>query len=244
MFKRILACLLSVVLLLSFFGCTQQDDIRGDITPNPTTEATTEATTEVTTEATTEPTTVATTEPVAQQEFNIGSSTGNTYCNEFIGIQCTLDENWTFKTDEEMKAVNQVTLDLVGDEYKNALANATVVYDMMATHTNGMDSVNVVMEKLSGLNVLLTEERYMELSKDSAVNALASMGLNIVSAQVVTVQLAGKEHTALAIEADVGGIAMYEYMVVVKCNGYIACITACTWNGNTCMDILNQFQAY
>lgn len=242
MFKKIVTVLLSAALLLSFAGCTQQDDIRGDITPNPTTEATSEATTEATTEATNEPTTEPTTEPVAEPEFDIGSTTGNTYKNTFLGIQCTLDETWIFKTDEEIKAVNDTTMELVGDEYKEAMANAPVVYDMMATHTNGMDSISVVLEKLSGLNVLMTEQTYMDLSKDNAVNALASMGLNIQSAETFTVQLAGKDHVALMIEADVGGYAIYECMVVVKCGGYIACITVCTWLENYCMDLLNQFQ--
>ena len=232
--KKLFACLLTVALLLSFAACGQPDDIRGDVTPNTTTQATTEATTETTTEATTE----ATTEP----EFSIGSSTGNTYKNEFIGIQCTLDGNWIFKTDAEIQAINEATLGLVGEEYKNMLANATVLQDMFATHVNGMDTVNVVLEKLSLASALLSEEQYMNLAKDSAVNALASMGLTIVSSDVTKVQLAGKEHTALVVEANIAGFTIYEYMVVIKCNGYIACVTVATWNENTCLDILSKFE--
>lgn len=82
----------------------------------------------------------------------------------------------------------------------------------------------------------------MSLSKDPAVNALSTMGLNIISAEITNVEFAGKEHVALAIEAEISGIAMYEYIVLVKCNGYMACVTACTWVENTCMDILSQFE--
>jgi hypothetical protein len=212
------------------------------VTPNTTTEATTEATTETTTETTTEATTESTTEATTQPEFSIGSSAGNTYKNEFIGIQCALDSNWVFKTDAEIQAINEITMGLVGQEYKDALANAAVIQDMMATHTNGMDTVNVVLEKLSGIYLAVSEEQYMNLAKDSAVNALASMGLTIVSSEVAKVQLAGKEHTALVVEANIAGLTIYEYMVVIKCNGYIACVTVATWNENTCLDILSKFE--
>ena len=83
----------------------------------------------------------------------------------------------------------------------------------------------------------------MSQAKDPAVGALASMGLTIVSAEQTKIQFAGEEHTALTIEADVGGYAMYETMVVIKCPGYIACVTVCTWLQNTCQEILNQFEA-
>ena len=122
------------------------------------------------------------------------------------------------------------------------ITSMAVIQDMMATHVNQMDTVSVVLEKLNGAALLITEEQYMSLAKDSAVNALISMGLNVTSSEVVTVQLAGEDHVALAIAGDFSGLNVYEYMVVVKCNGYMACITACTWLENTCMDILNQFQ--
>lgn len=234
MFKKLLVCLLTLTLLLSFAACGQPSDVRGDVTPNTTTETTVETTTETTTEATTEATT--------QRSFSIGSSTGNTYKNEFIGIQCTLDSNWIFKTDAEIQTINEVTMGLVGEEYKDILANATVIQDMMATHTNGLDSVNVVLEKLNAAALLLSEEQYLQLAKDSAVNALASMGLTIVSSDITKVQLAGNEHAALVVEANIGGYTIYEYMVVIKCNGYIACVTVATWNENTCLDVLSKFE--
>lgn len=227
MTKKIVVCLVCLGVLLSFFGCTQPEDIRGQVSGNTVTTTPEETTAEPT---------------VPQPEFSIGSSAGNTYKNEFIGIQCSLDETWVFKTDEEMQAINRTSAEMVGDEYKDMIANAAVVQDMMATNSNQTDTVNVVMEKLNGVAVLLTEEQYMSAAKDPAVNALSSMGLKIVSAEVVTLQFAGQEHVALTIEADVDGIPMYECMVVVKCSGYMVCVTACTWQKNTCMDILSHFE--
>ena len=141
-----------------------------------------------------------------------------------------------------MKAINEQTLGMVGDDYKAMLANASVIQDMLATDADQLNTINVVLEKLNVASLFVTEEQYMSLSKDPAVNALSTMGLNIISAEITNVEFAGKEHVALAIEAEISGIAMYEYIVLVKCNGYMACVTACTWVENTCMDILSQFE--
>ena len=115
---------------------------------------------------------------------------------------------------------------------------------MMATHANQMDTLGVVMEKLSGINLLISEEQYLAASKDGAVGALESMGITVTAAEVVKIQFAGAEHYALTVEGNYLGIDVYECLVAVKCNGYIVAVTACTWDTNTCMDILNQFQAY
>ena len=223
MYKKLLTCLLALSLVLSFAACGQPANIRGEVTPNSTTEATTAP---------------AVTEP----QFSIGSATGNTYKNTFIGIQCTLDSNWVFKTDEEMKAVNESVVGVIGDQYEAALANATVVQDMMATHANQMDTVNVVLEKLGAASLLITEEQYLNLSKESTVNALTAMGMTIASAEISTVKLAGQDHACLNIVGSYSGIPLYEKLVVIKCGGYIACITTCTWLEDTCQSILDQFQ--
>ena len=240
MFKRSFTFLLAVVMLLSLAGCSETTDVRGDITPNPTTAVTTEAATEATTEPTTEPTTEATTEPA----FDIGSSIGNTYKNAFIGIQCTLDENWTLMTDDEIRARNEATLGLVGDDYKALLSNASIIFDMVATHANGMNNVNILLEKTSVTDLLMTEEQYLFLAKDNVVGGLQSMGFTVDSLEIDTLQFAGKNHAAMTVAGSFAGVPFYERMVVVKCNGYVACITVASWLENTCADMLSQFQPY
>ena len=113
---------------------------------------------------------------------------------------------------------------------------------MMATHVNGMDTISVVMEKLNVATLLITEEQYLNLSKDGAVGSLQSMGFTIDSAEVVKLQFAGAEHYALNIAGNFSGVPIYETLVAIKCNGYVVAITVATWIENTCADVLNQFQ--
>ena len=188
--------------------------------------------------------TETTTESDDGQEFSLGYSTGRTYRNEFIGIQCTLDSNWTFMTDEEIRAQNETTLGLVGDNYAEAIKSASILYDMMATHSNGMDTVGVVLEKPNVATLLLSEEEYLIASKEDAVGSLESLGITVSSAEVVKIKFAGAEHYALKVAGRFTGYNVYECMVAIKCNGYVAVVTACTWDTNTTMDIISQFEAY
>ena len=34
--------------------------------------------------------------PTPQKQFSAGTTTGNTYTNEYFGFTCTLDESWVF----------------------------------------------------------------------------------------------------------------------------------------------------
>ena len=245
MLKRILAGVLALVMVLSFAACSEKKE-SGSKKDKETTATTDMWNSEVVVETTapyeTEEPTVEATEPAAENGFSIGTNSGNTYMSEFIGVKCTLDENWVLMTDEEIRAQNEATLGLLGDEYEKLLANAVNAYDMMATNVNEMDTVAVLLEKLSGVNVLLTEVQYIEASKDMAVAGLEQMGFTIEAADVITVQFAGAEHTALSITGNYLGVPVYECVVAVKCGEYVACVTACTWLENTCMDVLNLFQ--
>ena len=163
-------------------------------------------------------------------EFSAGSSVDHTYKSAFIGIQCFLDLDWTFMSDAEISAEN--------------LPNATVRYDMMANHSNNLDSVSVVLEKLSAADRAITAEEYLTAAKDPTVEALSAVEITVNSAEIVKIRFAGEEHTALAIAGNYVGYPIYEYLVAIKCGSYMACVTVCTWDTNTCMDILNQFQPY
>lgn len=178
-----------------------------------------------------------------KKEFTLGTITGNKYENSFIGIACNLPSDWSMLTQEEVKAQNEQALGMMGEEYANAIANATIIYEMFATHENMTDTVNVNMEKLTGAAAALNEEAYAKLSIESLKSALESMGLTVTSATVGTVSFAGKDRTCINIEGEFMGIPVYEVVVCMKCGNYMAVISTCTWSANTCDQILANFYA-
>jgi len=225
--KRIFAGLLALcVAAVCLGGCGKTEgSIRGSVTQNK------------------EPAQPETTVPetTAGPELSLGSTSGNRWENQFIGIGCELDENWTFMTDEEIRQQNQVSSDLVGDEYKEAMESANVIYDMMATHANQTDTVSVTMEKLSGAALLITEELYIEASKESLEGAIGSMGVENIQTSVEEADFAGESHYSILLEGEYSGVKIYEKLAVVKCNGYMACITVATWVENRTEEILDSF---
>lgn len=171
-----------------------------------------------------------------------GTVVDNNYSNSFLGIKCTLDSTWGFLSDEEIKAQNEATIGLVGDDYADAIKNASVVYDMMAVNENQTDTVIVNMEKLTGLNTALTEEGYVELTVDSLVEELESMGVENVSHQTGTVTFAGADHAAIHISGEYAGINVYELLVCSKKDNYMAVFVACTWYNDATYDLLDTFE--
>jgi len=178
-----------------------------------------------------------------EKEFSTGKVSTNKYTNEFAGITVELGSDWTFMTDAQIEENNKTALGLVGDDYKKLMENAATFTDMMATNANQTDTVNITFEKLTGANLLLTEEKYVELSKESLKGSLESMGMTKVVLTDGKATFAGKEHCYIAVSAEYNGVAVYERLAVVKCTGYMVIVAACTWQTDTCKTILDTFKA-
>ena len=114
---------------------------------------------------------------------------------------------------------------------------------MMATHSNQMDTITVGFEKLTGTNKLMTEASYLEATKDLTKGALESMGMTNVTITIGEAPFAGKNHSYAAISAQFNGIDVFERLVTLKCSDYMVIITVCTWQNDTCLEILNNFKA-
>ncbi len=235
--RRILA--LALVLCMAaacFAGCGKSEEsIRGSVTPEKK-ESQTEP--KETVPATTPD---AAPETTAESEFSVGSTSGNQWENAFIGIGCKLDENWIFLSDEQIRQQNELSTDLVGEEYKEALEDAAVVYDMMASHVDGMKNVSVNLEKLTGAALLINEETYVSVAVENAVGALESMGIENVQAATEEITFGGGNHYCVRIEGESSGNKLYETLVAIKCSGYIACITVATWIEDGTGEILDCF---
>lgn len=225
-----IALTLAICMAASFAGCAKSESsVRGSVIQNQ------EQQTAAQTVAETVP------ETTAGPELSLGSTSGNRWENEFIGIGCQLDESWTFLTDEEIRQTNQISSDLVGDEYKEALESAKVIYDMMATNADGVSTIGVNLEKLSGAALLVTEEMYIEVSEENLVGALESMGVENIQISTEEITFAGKNHYCIRLEGEYSSIKIYETLIAVKCNGYVACVTACTWVEDGTSEILDRF---
>ncbi len=177
-----------------------------------------------------------------KKTLSLGVVNGLNYENEFIGIGCTLDSGWTFKSKAEILELNNVVQDAVDEDIANVIKDATIVYDMMASGSNGMDSINVNMEKVNPVQLAALDiPTYYENTMPMLKSALESMGCSNVAFTIDSAQIDGTVFDTLHIRANVNGIALYETLFTIKCNGYLANVTIGTYFEDNTADLLDAF---
>lgn len=224
--KKLICIALALCLALSFTACfdsTNPEDISGD-------------------EATQTPLLTPTPTPEAEPEFSMGTTSGLTYENKFIGIGCKLKSGWSFYSDTQIKELNNVTKDMAGEEFKQAMENATIVYDMYASSSNQVDSINVNLEKvdpklLANLDVSKNLENSFSLIKQS----LENIGYTNVSYKMGTVSIEDKSFVCMTITSQIQGINFYQKSICIKCNGYLANVTLSSLELDTINDLVESF---
>lgn len=227
--KKLFVLLLTLVVVMTFAACGGEEDIRGEQKVEGSSSAENESD-------------IVSDDVSSGEEFSFGDVNGLTYENKFIGLGCTLDSEWTFYTDEQIKELNNIALDAMGEEIEEIIKNSDVVYDMCTSRYNGLDGINVNLEKVNPVQLALVDlEENFQKSAPTLVTGLENMGFSNVTYETGTVTIEGQEFACLNIEADIQGTKVYETFFAVKCNGYLANITIGTTNENTIDDIIEKF---
>ena len=248
--KKLLAVLLALTMVFAFAACgstPSEDEVRGEQKVN-TTEASTPADNDANApseDATNTPAgeTVDTpTEETTEAEFSLGAVEGLNYENKFIGIGCNLPADWTFYTDEQIKELNNVAADLAGKEYKEAMKNATIVYDMLAASADMVSNINVNLEKVDPILLAVTDlSDYLEQSIPMIKQGLENMGATVTKSEIGTVTIDGIAFDCLRITSNINGLTMCQLLFATKCNGYIANLTISTTSEVELQEIIDCF---
>lgn len=223
--KKIIALLLVLAFAFSLVSCSSDDDIRGTVSTTPSGE-----TSEISSDEST--------------EISLGTTSNNTYENKFIGIGCKLDSNWVFYTDDEILEMNNITKDAIGEEYAEIIENSEIIYDMCASTSDSLKTVNVKIQNLGLVyGKVLDEDAYINAALDSTKGALESMGTENVTVKKTTVTFAGETHGAIAVAAEISDIKFYEKLVYIKVGKYMANITVASYIDDDTDEILSAFYA-
>lgn len=210
--KKALALILCVILMFSISACAGEADIRGEQTEVVSGE---------------------------EKEFELGQADGLNYENTFVGIGFNLESGWSFYTDEQIRELNNQTMEIGSEEYKEVMENADVVFDVQAVSADGTSNINVVLEKVSALALATFDfktnyEKTFSVVKESFEN----MGFTDYTYEFVDLEIDGKTVTGVKNIASASAVSMYQKQFAVKCNGYIASITVTSMNKDTTDDIL------
>lgn len=229
--KKAMGFILSMALLLTAAGCGSDEDARGTVEPAATEAA----------EAAEEATEAA--EEEATEAFQFGEVSANVYENKLIGIGCELSSDWTFYTDEEILALNNLTMDYMDEETAEMVADASIIYDMYAMYSDGMSSININLENVGVASyALYSAKDSLENANSVLVETFESMGYENVSSEITTVTIGGEEFDALTTTASISGVDMHQLIFVKKCGGkYFANISITTFAEDFTQEILDTF---
>lgn len=182
-------------------------------------------------------------------DLELGSVNGGTYENAYFGIGCTLDENWTYATEEELAAAIGETADMLdSEEFREMMLESNSFFDMQATSSMG-HNVSVAVEDLGALyGTILSVDSYVELATESLEEQLNSAGMSLQSLEQETVSFAGADHTAIRLHTiysvpDFGDLDIYQLVVVIKQGNYIAAVTISSYDADITGDIAALFYA-
>ena len=236
--KKLLACLLALVMVLSLAACGGTEDIRGtqiDV-PQDTTPVDTVPVDTVPVDTVPEETTPA------EEELSLGVNDGIKYESTFIGLGCTLPEGWTFYTEEQLRELNNITEELVDEAYTEALKDATTIQDMFASSGDGLSNCNVTLEKVNALSLAVTDVKDIyEAQKETLVSGYESMGGANVKIESVTVTIEGKDFEALTLSVDIYGTTLMQTLFCVKCPGYLATLVVTADSAEAMQAVLDCF---
>ncbi len=249
--KKYLSVLLAFAMILSLAACSGTQDVHGikaELTPPPAVTAApaeTKAPAETAaSEATEAPETPeepeATEEPEA--DLTLGSFEGLTYENAFIGIGCKLGSGWRFYSEEEITQLNGLTQEYFSDDYLEKVKNADMFYDMYAAGENGVDSINVILQKLNPIQLIaLDTAQSLEASVPDIEKALGNMGYTDIKHEMGKATLGSGTYDVLYVSSVINGVNAYQASVLIKCNGYVANITFSTFIENGIEDLMKTF---
>ncbi len=230
--KKSMAFMLSMAVLGCVTGCGKaEEDLRGTVEEVGTTVV--EETTEAAEEAT-----------EATEAFEFGTVESNKYENKFIGIGCELSTDWTFATDEEIKAQNNLAMDSIDDDIVAQIEAADIIYDMMATYSDEMSSINLNLEKIGIANYMLYDVAdVLEAQMDTLKEVYVNYGYEDVTAESTVITIGDESFDGMNISGTVNGVVMNQTLFGIKCGGqYLANITVTTFGDElTTQEVVDCF---
>ena len=229
--KKLISLVLAAVLVLSLVACgAQTEPPKSNITPTPTQAETTPAT-----EAATE----AATEPKEDDTASLGDMQGGVYTNTYAGFTVTLDEKWTFSTEEELKELDAEDME-----------DGASITDMMAENLETLQSINVSYQKLTAaerLAAMTTSEGEvideMLKEKDDLIASYAEAGITVSNVEKKTVTFLGKECPAMLTTASIEGIPYYILQMLDYSKGaFGVIITVGSFLSDSTVELLDLFK--
>ncbi len=173
----------------------------------------------------------------------LGSVSESTYWNETLSIGYELaDSDWFFYSEDEILEINQLTGEMLGDDFQKALDGLTSYTDMFAGNSVTGENVNITVENLSGLNALfISEESYMQIGVKGLEEALKQMEVEDFTCTSEDFTIGGETHPGSRVSYTLQDVPIYQTLVVIKSDSKMLTLTVTAFQADACDSILEGF---
>ena len=167
---------------------------------------------------------------IGSKKFERGVVEGQTYTSQFLGLTCTAPAEYTYLNDQEIAQLNDLTADVVDSEelvkqMRESLENGNQVQDMYLMTADGLQTINVMLIKVSAKGATVDMAAFADMGKDQVVSAYQSMGMTDVEASRETVTFMGQQYEGICTSATYTDVPVTTVQVCMQVGDYVCVIT-------------------
>ena len=167
---------------------------------------------------------------IGSKKFERGVVEGQTYTSQFLGLTCTAPAEYTYLNDQEIAQLNDLTADVVDSEelvkqMRESLENGNQVQDMYLMTADGLQTINVMLVKVSAKGATVDMAAFADMGKDQVVSAYQSMGMTDVEASRETVTFMGQQYEGICTSATYTDVPVTTVQVCMQVGDYVCVIT-------------------
>ena len=175
------------------------------------------------------------------------------YLQDHFGYKLTLDEDWVFATDRELKALNDALKDSAesGDTLSGLVDSDNLYTDMMASDTVTGNTIVIRLVQEGLADVIGSKEKRNEALADAMYADAEAAGLKKIEKTTRAVTFLGEPVTAIGVKGQMALSDEYStemwYQMIVKRKGEYASVIFVTgfteFGGDNYQEILDCFEA-
>ena len=170
-----------------------------------------------------------------------GVLTDDAYVNDMLKLRVDKPEGWTFFTEEQIAASNNLTGSMLNTDVAALLEQNGQVIDMMVSNETGSNNLNLLLQPDNPALDAYSDAEVFELSESAFRIQLKSAGMEISSYESATMKVGGKERTVLCLVLDYSGTEIREYQIWCRSKQtYMGVLTLAITNGSDPQPILDK----
>ena len=180
------------------------------------------------------------------KKFERGVVEGQTYTSQFLGLTCTAPAEFTYLSDEEIAQRNHLAAEAVDSEelvkqMRESLENGNQVQDMYLMTADGLQTVNVMLVKVSAKGAAVDMAAFADMGKDQVVSAYQSMGMTDVEASRETVTFMGQQYEGICATAAYHDAPVATVQVCMQVDNYVCVITFTSYVEDRTSEMMDFF---